>query len=445
MLELKYTPLSELKFLDGNSKLHDIGELCQLFKRHGFKEPLVWDRTADAIVSGNGRLQALLQIKDAGESPPDNIKVIDGEWAVPVIYGGDAETLEAAIAYSIDANLSVLGGGDFTVAEMMRIFDTDALFEQLQELTDIKMSPITFDENCFEEMNEILMGAESSGDWEEKEEDEDELSEVLDNVGKVESRVKLGEIWQLGRHRIACGDSTIESNVRALLGDKRIDLLATDPPYGVKVVGGTKDPRSKDYQSGKSIQNDDIQGDELREFLLKCFKATDSVMRDGACYYIAHPDIFAYEFIGAIRDTGWRQARPSVVLWVKDSFVFGQGDYHSRSEPILYGWKPGAAHKPVSDRTQDNVWEYGRPRNTKEMHPSVKPTELIEKMIVNSSEPGWLVYDPFLGSGTTIIAAQKMEGDRTVYGFELSPDYCEVIIQRFENFTGQVAKKVGAL
>lgn len=277
------------------------------------------------------------------------------------------------------------------------------------------------------------------------EEDEDELKDLLDNVGKVESRVKPGDIFALGRHRICCADSTVERNVRALLGDRKIDLLITDPPYGVKVAGGTKDPRSKGYRSGKTIENDDITGDDLKDFLYQCFSVTNSVMRDGAVYYICYPDIFAYEFIGSVRDVGWKQARPPVVLWIKDSFVFGQGDYHSRSEPILYGWKPGAAHKAVEDRTQDNVWEIPRPRDTKDIHPSVKPVELFEKAIRNSSDSEWIIYDPFLGSGTTVIATQKAGNDRVAYGLELSEDYCETIIQRYEQFTGDVAKFVGRI
>jgi hypothetical protein len=166
MLELKYTPLSELRFLDGNSKLHDIGELCQLFQRHGFKEPLIWDKTADAIVSGNGRLEALMMLKESGAEPPDNIRVVKGEWCAPVIYGGDAETLEAAIAYSIDANLAILGGGGFPVAERMKLFDTDALLAQLQHLAEEDIPPITFDGDDLDEMIRILEGGDEP-DWDD--------------------------------------------------------------------------------------------------------------------------------------------------------------------------------------------------------------------------------------------------------------------------------------
>jgi hypothetical protein len=167
MLELRYTTLSSLKFLDGNSKLHDIGELVSLFESHGFREPLIWDKQADAIVSGNGRYEALLQLQKSGVEPPKNIQVIDGEWAVPVIYGGDAKTLEAAIAYSIDANLSVLGGGSFPVADRMKLFDTEALLEQLQHLAEMEVPPITFDGDDLDEMMRVMAGGLDEPDWDE--------------------------------------------------------------------------------------------------------------------------------------------------------------------------------------------------------------------------------------------------------------------------------------
>lgn len=164
MLELKYVPLKDLRFLDGNSKRHDIGELCELFKRHGFRKPMIWDKAADAIIAGNGRLEALKALQSSGEQPPKNIRVVDGDWAVPVVFGGDAKTLEEAIAYSIDDNLSVLSGGEFPVAERMKLFDMDALLKQLEYLYETEMPPITIDGDDFDEMNRILEGA-GNMDW----------------------------------------------------------------------------------------------------------------------------------------------------------------------------------------------------------------------------------------------------------------------------------------
>ena len=157
-------------------------------------------------------------------------------------------------------------------------------------------------------------------------------------------------------------------------------------------------------------------------------------MKSGAAYYIAHPDIFAHEFITAVRACGWRQARPPVVIWVKDSMVMGRGDYHSRSEPILYGWKDGASHHQVKDRTQDNVWEIPRPKRSDE-HPTMKPVELVARAIRNSTNAGEIVYEPFSGSGTTIIACEQL--GRKCRAIEISPAYVAVALQRWADATGK--------
>ena len=202
--------------------------------------------------------------------------------------------------------------------------------------------------------------------------------------------------------------------------------LWTDPPYGVEYEGGTK--------QALTISNDDAAG--LPELLLSAFRVSDAVMAPGAVYYVAHPDVFAYEFVGAVRSVGWVQARPAVIVWVKDAFVLGRGDYHSRSEPLLYGWKPGAKHHAVKDRKQDNVWEIPRPRES-EHHPTVKPLALVERYLRNSTDEGDLVLDPFAGSGTTLIAAERT--DRVCYAVEIDPHYCDIVIARWEAFTGEQA------
>jgi len=244
------------------------------------------------------------------------------------------------------------------------------------------------------------------------------------------TRTAVGELWSIGgKHRLLVGDCTDAANVARLMGGERADILWTDAPYNINVAGGTKDPRSADYRNGGTIENDDMSSDDFRSFLSTAFKTADGVMRPGAVYYLAHPDIYAYEFIGATRDVDWQAARPAVVQWVKDSLVFGRGDYHSRSEPMLYGWKPGAAHHAVADRTQDNVWEIPRPKASEE-HPTMKPIELIERALRNSSKPNDIAIDWFLGSGTTLIAAHRT--GRRCYGMEIAPRYADVILRRAE-------------
>ena len=148
--------------------------------------------------------------------------------------------------------------------------------------------------------------------------------------------------------------------------------------------------------------------------------------------------VFAAGFSGAGRHAASIQARPAVSVWVKDALVLGRGDYHSRSEPLLYGWKPGAKHHAVKDRRQDNVWEIPRPRES-EHHPTIKPVALVERCLRNSTDEGDVVLDPFLGSGTTLIAAERT--GRVCYGIELDPRYVDVAVARWEAFAGKQAEK----
>jgi DNA modification methylase len=229
----------------------------------------------------------------------------------------------------------------------------------------------------------------------------------------------MGRLRLRSRHRLLCGDSTKAEDVERLMAGEMASLLFTDPPYGV------------DYEG---VTNDDAAG--LPSLLSGAFEQADRAMQPGACFYICHPDIHAFEFIHAIRSVGWKQARPSVVLWVKDRFVLGRGDYHSQSEPILYGWKKGAPHHAVADRTESNVWEYPRPA-TSEGHPTMKPLALVGRAMQNSTKPNAIVLDLFLGSGSSVVAAEQT--GRRCFGIEIEPGYCDLVIKRWENLTGEKA------
>lgn len=235
----------------------------------------------------------------------------------------------------------------------------------------------------------------------------------------VSPKVRLGDSYRLGEHKIMCGDSTSAGDVAKLMGGEVAAMIFTDPPYGV------------DYEG---VNNDHLKGDRLRDFLASALRALDCSLKAGGCFYIWHPDIHAYEFIGAVRDVGWQLARPAIIQWLKNSLVMSQGDYHSRNEPCLYGWKPGAGHKRVEDRTQDTIWECDKPSRN-DTHPTMKPVALAERALVNSSENSWLIADLFLGSGSTLIACEKT--GRKCYGMEIDPQYCDVILDRWANFTGK--------
>ncbi len=165
-------------------------------------------------------------------------------------------------------------------------------------------------------------------------------------------------------------------------------------------------------------------------------KCAFCVLEDGSNVYVWHPDVHAYEFIGAFRDAGFTQAKPSTIQWVKDSLVLSQGDYHSRNEPCLFGWKKGSGRVRVEDRTQDTIWEFPKPKKSGD-HPTMKPVELCERAIQNSSRKGFTVLDLFGGSGSTLIACEKT--GRSARLMELAPQYCDVIVKRWQDFTGKTA------
>jgi DNA modification methylase len=256
-----------------------------------------------------------------------------------------------------------------------------------------------------------------------KEEDESNVADLVDRAAELQEKwgTETGQLWQIGPHRLLIGDCTEKANVGRLWGEKRATCLWTDPPYNVDYEGKTDD--------ALKIKNDSMSAADFRVFLDRAFSAADDVLEKGAAYYIAHPDIFAYEFIGAVRAVGWKQARPAVVLWVKDSIVMGRGDYHAQSEPVLYGWKDGAAHHAVKDRTQSNVWNIDRPKAS-ETHPTMKPVELVARALRNSTDVGALIYEPFAGSGSTFMAAEQEA--RICYGMEIEPKYCAVTLERME-------------
>ncbi len=208
------------------------------------------------------------------------------------------------------------------------------------------------------------------------------------------------------------------------------DLLLTDPPYNVAYEGKTAD--------SLTIENDSMADDDFRAFLRSAMEAADSAMKPGAAFYVFHADSEGYNFRGACRDVGWPVRE--CLVWAKNSMVLGRQDYQWRHEPCLYGWKPGAAHKWRSDRSQTTVMEFDKPTASKE-HPTMKPVALFEYLMGNSSDRGDAVLDLFGGSGTTLIAAEEL--GRRAFLMELDPRYCDVIIRRWEELTGKKAELVG--
>ena len=235
-----------------------------------------------------------------------------------------------------------------------------------------------------------------------------------------------GDLWLLGKHRLLCGDSTKAEDVERLMANDRADLLLTDPPYNVDYEGGT----------GLKIQNDSMPDKQFRQFLNDAFRCAFDACKPGASFYIWHADIEAYNFLGAVHDC--KQKVRQCLIWAKSSLVLGRKDYQTQHEPCLYGWKDGASHGWYSDRKQTTLMHFDKPSKNGE-HPTMKPVALFAYLMGNSTAPQGIAYDPFLGSGTTLIAAEQL--GRTCYGMEISPAYCDVIVKRWETLTGQKATR----
>lgn len=210
---------------------------------------------------------------------------------------------------------------------------------------------------------------------------------------------------------------------------EQADLYITDPPYNVSYTGKTKD--------ALTIENDEMADGDFRQFLIDSFTAADMNMKPGAAFYIWHSDSEGYNFRGACKDVGWDIRE--CLIWNKNAMVLGRQDYQWKHEPCLYGWKPGAPHSWYSDRKQTTVVDMDKPQRNGE-HPTMKPVKLFAYLIQNSSKAGDVVLDSFGGSGTTIIACEKMEREARL--IELDPRYVDVIVRRYIKETGDENVKV---
>lgn len=249
----------------------------------------------------------------------------------------------------------------------------------------------------------FLTDTEPVKEMSERKETEDDAYD--EDEHEIEAKCKLGDIWQLGRHRLMCGDSTDASQVAKLLGGTNIQLYLTDPPYNVAYGydGAATEGHRKD---GLVVLNDKMDNDKFEEFLTNAFNAANANMEKGASFYIFHSDGYSYWFRKALINTVDLELRENLI-WVKNSMVLGRQDYQWRHEPCLYGWKKGASHNWFSDRKQTTVMEFDRPTKSVE-HPTMKPIPLFAYLIQNSSQEGWNVYDSFGGSGTTIMACRSV-------------------------------------
>ena len=372
--------LKDIKPYEKNPRKNDNAVECvaNSIKEFGFKVPIVIDRD-NVIVCGHTRYKAAKKL---------------GLDKVPCVVADDL-TDEQIKAYRL---------ADNKVSELAE-WDIDLLGEELDGIFDIDMSDFGFDLSEEEEETEII---------------EDEVPE------EVEPVAKQGDIWQLGRHRLMCGDSTSIADVEKLMDGVKADMLLTDPPYNVDYEGKTKDKLK--------IKNDSMDNDSFRQFLRDAFTSADTVMKEGAVFYIWHADSEGYNFRGACFDIGWKVRQ--CIIWNKNCMVMGRQDYQWKHEPCLYGWKDGVSHLWASDRKQTTVIDMPKPAKS-DLHPTMKPVALFDYQIKNNTKGGDIVLDLFGGSGTTIMACEQ--NNRIAYSMEFDPHYVDVIIARWEKFTGQKA------
>ena len=374
-----------------NARTHSneqISKIAASIKEFGFLNPIIADGE-NGIIAGHGRVLA------AQKLGMDELPVIEASHLT------DAQRRAYVIA---DNRLALDAGWD---DELLRVE-----FADLEDAGfDLELTGFTPEEIDALEPEEVADGLT----------DEDEVPEVPEEPVTFE-----GDIWLLGNHRLMCGDSTRIDQIEALCAGGKADMWLTDPPYNVNYEGKTK--------KALKIQNDKSSDDDFRVFLRDSYVAADAAMKAGAVFYVWHADSEGYNFRGAAKDAGWtiRQC----LIWKKQALVMGRQDYHWKHEPCLYGWKDGAGHLWSADRKQTTVLEFDRPSKS-ETHPTMKPVELFEYQMLNNTKGSDVVLDSFAGSGTTGIACEKH--GRMARLMESDPKYCDVIINRWQQFTGKQA------
>lgn len=374
--------ISKLKGWEKNPrgiKKDDFERLKSQIKELGLYKPFLVDKNENIVLGGNMRLKACLEL---------------GIKDVPVNFV-DAPTDELKIKYALSDN------------DRAGYYEENQLSELILSVPDLDLSDYKVDLGKLTSVEELLNRFVPDPE-------EDEAPEVTENPVS-----KLGEVYQLGRHRVMCGDSTKSDDVEKLMDGKKADMVFTDPPYNIAYEGGSK--------KREMIENDEVV--DFYQFLLDAYTSMFTFTKGGAAFYVCHADSERVNFTKAFKDAGGYLS--SVIIWAKNNATFGRSDYFWRHEPILYGWNASGSHQWFGDRKQDTIWNIDRPSRSDE-HPTMKPITLIAKAVGNSSKTDDIVMDLFLGSGSTLIACEQ--ANRTCYGMELDPKYTDVIRKRYWKF-----------
>lgn len=388
--------LSDLKAADYNPRvdlvpgMDEYEKLKQSILEFGFVDPPIFNVQTKNLVGGHQRVAVA---RDLNLFEEIEVSIVD----LPV----DKEK-------ALNLALNKISGQ----------WDEDKLAILLQDLDQDNLNFSGFDEP---EIDSLIKNYELTLDI-ERDVDEDDYEIELPE----EPKSKLGDIYRLGRHRLMCGDSTDIAQVKELLGNQKADLLITDPPYNVNYEGKGKE--------SMKIKNDNKEDTDFGKFLFSALNAAIDNLKIGASFYVWYASSEVVNFHTSLTKSGFLVKQE--LIWNKNSLVMSRQDYHWKHEPCLYGWASNGSHSWYSDRKQTTVLDFDRPIANKE-HPTMKPIKLFDYQIKNSSKVGDLILDLFGGSGTTLMACEQNE--RSACLMELDPKYVDVIIDRWQKFTGQKA------
>ena len=395
-MQIEYRPVASLIPHARNAKQHSDAQVAQIaasIREFGWGAPVIVDGKNN-IVAGHGRVLAARKL---------------GMTEVPVV----------PMAHLTDIQRRALILADNKIGENA-LWENELLGLELAELQaagfDLELTGFSEDE-----WNDLIDGDDSKDGLT----DDDAVPEVTEDAV-----TKLGDVWLMGEHKVICGDATKAEDYKSLLGDELADMTVTDPPYGVNYSNSAKD---KMRGTNRPILNDNL-GSEFAPFLLATCQNILAVTKGAV--YIAMSSSELDTLQAAFRAAGGKWS--TFVIWAKNTFTMGRADYQRQYEPILYGWKDGAQHYWCGARDQGDVWQIKKPHKN-DLHPTMKPVELMERAVRNSSKTRDIVLDPFGGSGTTVIACEK--SGRRARLMELDPKYVDVICRRFQDFSGKEAKR----
>ena len=395
--KIEQWPTAKLVPYARNARTHSDAQVTQIaasIAEFGFTNPILAGSDG-VIVAGHGRLAAAQKL---------------GLEMVPVVVLDHLTPTQRRALVIADNRIAENAGWD---DELLRV--------ELEALQDegFDLDLTGFDADA---LADLLAGDEPDG---EGETDDDAVPEVSETPVS-----RPGDVWLLGGHRLLCGDATVAACYRTLLDGELVDMVFTDPPYNVNYANSAKDKmRGKD----RAILNDNL-GDGFYDFLLAALTPTIAHCRGGIYVAMSSSELDVLQ--AAFRAAGGKWS--TFIIWAKNTFTLGRADYQRQYEPILYGWPEGAQRHWCGDRDQGDVWSIKKPQKN-DLHPTMKPVELVERAIRNSSRPGNVVLDPFGGSGTTLIAAEK--SGRLARLIELDPKYVDVIVRRWQDWTGKQATR----